>query len=643
MSVTSCPSCGASIEFAIGSSEVVVCNYCRSIVARTDRGLENHGKVAALIDTGSPLRVGTDGKYRNMPFRITGRTQLRHQAGGVWDEWYAALADGRWAWLAEAQGRFYVTFKTAADTPAPAALRLGDRILDNLTVAEIGEAQLISAEGELPWTPDAGYSYRYADLTGDEGRFATIDYSEEPPVLFKGNETTLAELGISGEAARRGRVTATVLNCSQCGGVLELRAPDQAERIWCPYCGSGHDIANGKLQFFKKLKKSHVEPVIPLGSTGTMDGDTYVVAGFMERAVHFDIDYFWTEYLLYNAQKGYRWLVQSDAHWSFVTPLRPGEVLDANPTGVAKNVSYEGQSYRLFQNATARVNYVLGEFYWKVAVGEQVDTADYVKPPFGISKELTRSGAQEIAYSHARYAEPSEIEEAFGVKGLNRPTTVGPMQPFRGAKLGGTWALMLALLIVVAIVLGVTRPRREVMNKSFDLTEAPIPEGAPENARVVFTEPFELSGSHNVEVALRSGLSNEWLYSSVDLVNDATGKMTTFDMGLEYYSGVDGGESWSEGDRDKTVVLGSPEKGRYVLRAETTWERGKSVPPPLHVRVREGVFRFSHFVLALIAISIPPVFAVMRQLSFESARWKDSANSPFGQMTDADEDEDEEE
>jgi hypothetical protein len=144
-----------------------------------------------------------------------------------------------------------------------------------------------------------------------------------------------------------------------------------------------------------------------------------------------------------------------------------------------------------------------------------------------------------------------------------------------------------------------------------------------------------------VEVTVRSGLSSEWLYSAVDLVNDATGKMQSFDMGLEYYSGTSGGESWSEGDRDKTVILPRPEKGRYVLRFESSWERGKRIPPPLNVRVREGVFRFLHFVLAAIALSILPLFAVIRQVSFESARWKDSAHSPFGQV-DSGDDEDEE-
>ena len=120
-----CPSCGGPVTFAIGSSAVVVCQYCRSVVARTDRGLETFGKVADLIDTGSPLQAGATGNYRGKPFRLTGRTQLRHQAGGVWDEWYAAFDDGRWGWIAEAQGRFYVTFKVEADAPRMEQLRLG--------------------------------------------------------------------------------------------------------------------------------------------------------------------------------------------------------------------------------------------------------------------------------------------------------------------------------------------------------------------------------------------------------------------------------------------------------------------------------------------------------------------------------------
>ena len=642
MSVAGCPSCGAPVEFAIGSSAVVICTYCRSVVARTDRGVESHGVVAALIDTGTPLRTGLAGKYRGNGYRITGRSQLRHQAGGVWNEWYAAFDDGRWGWLAEAQGRYYVTFKVAEDAPPFESIDLSQQV-NNLTVTEIGHAELISAEGELPWVPEPGYSYSYADLTGTEGRFATIDYSETPPVVFKGHEVALADLGLEEISVRRERIKATALRCPNCGGPLNLTAPDQAERIWCPNCGAGLDVTEGQLALFTTLKKKKkVAPVIPLGSRGTFDGDEYVVAGFMERAVKFDRDYFWTEYLLYNQQRGYRWLVHSDDHWSFVTPLRAGEVGESAVLGggVAKSLHYNGRQFKLFQDATARVTYVLGEFYWKVAVGETVDTADYIAPPYGVSKEVTRSGAREVNYSHAVYMMPKDVQTAFKLEEtLPRPSTVGPMQPFPGPNLGKPFLILFVLLVVAAMVVSVTRPRRTLLDRTFDLSAMPADATAP--GQVFFTEPVQVSGDGNIVIEGFANVDNDWLYVEGDFVNTLTNALSEFSLPIEYYHGVDQGESWSEGRKSRRIYLSSPEKGAYVLRLAAQWEQGRT-PPHFTVRVREGVFRWPHFIAAFLVLCIPPFLAFVRFIRFESERWKESSHSPYAALQEASEDDEEE-
>ena len=44
-----CPSCGADIEFRYDDSFVRVCDYCRTAVLRTDRGLDTLGKFADLV------------------------------------------------------------------------------------------------------------------------------------------------------------------------------------------------------------------------------------------------------------------------------------------------------------------------------------------------------------------------------------------------------------------------------------------------------------------------------------------------------------------------------------------------------------------------------------------------------------------
>ena len=48
---SNCPSCGGPIEFTAGSTIVLVCPFCRSAVARTDRGLQDLGKVAEIAET----------------------------------------------------------------------------------------------------------------------------------------------------------------------------------------------------------------------------------------------------------------------------------------------------------------------------------------------------------------------------------------------------------------------------------------------------------------------------------------------------------------------------------------------------------------------------------------------------------------
>jgi hypothetical protein len=178
-----------------------------------------------------------------------------------------------------------------------------------------------------------------------------------------------------------------------------------------------------------------------------------------------------------------------------------------------------------------------------------------------------------------------------------------------------------------------------VHSQFYDLATAVKPEDAPDNVRVLFTEPFDLSGEHNVEVRASSALDNAWLYVALDLVNETTSQMQSFELPLEYYHGIEDGDRWSEGDHTKRLVLARPPKGRYVLRVEGQWEAGKPAPPQVQIRVREGVFRVSHFVLALLAISVFPVFAVIGQVRWEAERWKDSDFSPFAAVSSGDDEE----
>ncbi len=355
-----CPACGGPVEFKSGQSVVVICGYCRSAVARTDRELKDLGKVAELVETGSPLDIGLRGTWQGVSFELTGRAQLGHEMGGQWDEWYATFSNGWLGWLAEAQGRFYLTFQypptEGVQLPSFDQLQLGQTVQGlpqqaTMMVAETGRATARGAKGEIPYLLTPGETYYYADLSGPNGVFGTLDYNESPPLIFLGHQVTLADLGITTtrtpEREQR-RVGAAQLNCPKCGGPLELRAPDKTERVTCPNCSSLLDVNQGQLSFLKALKPSSFAPIIPIGSSGQLPEGKMTVIGAMQRSVTIEgVQYFWSEYLLYNPQIGFRWLVASDNHWNYVQAVSPGDVLESE-----KSASFRSKNFKDFPGCT---------------------------------------------------------------------------------------------------------------------------------------------------------------------------------------------------------------------------------------------------------------------------------------------------
>ena len=470
-----CPACGGPVRFKISSALVTVCEFCRTVVARGDKSVEDLGKVAALVETASPLHLGLKGKYNGKSFLIMGRVQYQHEAGGVWDEWYVAFPNNRWGWLAEAQGRFYLSFeKQLPETvrlPKLDELQPGSRIAvadQMLAVAEVGRATAAGAEGEMPFVLHPGESHHYSDLFGPEKRFVTLDFAEERPTVYVGKEVTLDDLGIGPDVLAPEKdprqISGIQINCPQCGGPLELRAPDQTQRVICQHCNAMLDAAQGKLAYLETLNVGKKEFVIPLGAVGNLNDVEYTVIGAMQRSVTYEgTDYFWSEYLLYQPRVGFRWLVDSENHWSFVEPVSPGDVEEGG-----QSASLNGRTFKLFQQATATVRYVIGEFYWKVSLGETAYSRDFISPPQMLSIEhsvvLDTAGAgrkkrkrndggppalpkseeagtvavetgaisatsAEVNYSLGTYVRHEDVEKAFGLSSLPRGWKVAPNQP----------------------------------------------------------------------------------------------------------------------------------------------------------------------------------------------------------------------
>jgi len=195
--IATCPNCGAKIIFRWSSSVQTVCEYCKSVLVRSDVDLKKVGQVADLPPDISPIQLNAEGNYRNKAFVVIGRILYQYDQGG-WNEWHLMMNDGTSGWLSDAQEEYAISFAATGSTtgpttsqklPAESQVQIGQTYSwndANYTVSVITQAHFRGVEGELPfqyWDKD---DVAFADLRSSSRKFATLDYSDIEPVLYLG-------------------------------------------------------------------------------------------------------------------------------------------------------------------------------------------------------------------------------------------------------------------------------------------------------------------------------------------------------------------------------------------------------------------------------------------------------------------------
>jgi len=660
-----CPNCGAPIEFALGSCVSKVCTFCSHVVVRTDRDLATLGKIAELVPTNPPFEVGDVLTIEGRSARVTGRVQ-KDWGAGPWDEFSVEFEGGAWAWIARAQGRWYVTSRVdqpggalppfAAVRTAGQRGRLGAHPAE-WTVTEARQARVIAARGDFPEPFAPGETSAYVDLVAPGGAFATLDYAapDAAPALYLGKVLPASAVVLASEALgpRPTEKTRTAaLRCPDCGAPLELRDPGDVERVGCGACGAIHEPrgegANLALVHVAAGPALGRTLSIPIGTKGTLRGQSVLVIGAMGRYTKVEGErYRWIEYLLHT-DAGYRWLLEDNGHYTFIRDADVTQTSFAN-FGSAR---YEGKKYKAFFSNPVHVAAVAGEFYWKVSEGETTYVEDFIAPPFVLSCERTD---QEANYSIGEYLEPAEVSAAFG--GLALPARVGvaPAQPGPGIR-GPVLALSLGLLLLVSISCLLGGNSRTLSNFPLPVLggaglriprglDDPSPFGKPpaapapdpsEQPNVTVSPPFVVPHTTSLGFELFVPQNNLYVASECALVNEETGDSREFAFDVGYYSGVSGGESWSEGSHTETAYLDRIPPGTYSLHVRTEWEAftGDGAfptmgafgpePPTPSITVLENARSACCFILAFLLIVLPAGFGFVRARSFEKQRWENS-------------------
>ena len=412
------------------------------------------------------------------------------------------------------------------------------------------------------------------------------------------------------------------LTCPGCGAAITLRAGPLAQVVVCASCHAVLDARDPNLAILQRFqgKTAIAQPVIPLGTRGTLKGDPWEVIGFQVRSANVDgTDYPWREFVLWNPYKGFRYLTEFDGHWNdvIVTKVAPSEMV----SGRQPYVTLHGETFKHFQTATATTRFILGEFPWLVRVGDTAVGRDFVSPPRLLSEEVT---PEETTWSLGTYTAPERIWAAFSLPGKPPvPRGVFANQPDDHATRSRELAKLFGVFALVVLVLMLARLALAGRAKVFEHRYAFTPPGSDSSAFV--TPVFPIGGyTSNVEVEISSDVSNSWAYFNLALINEQTGRALDFGREVSYYNGTDADGFWSEGNPVDRAYLPAVPAGSYFLRVQPEGPSDSRRTIGYTIRLRRDVPRASYYVLALAVLAVVPAAAMFRMWAFESMRWKES-------------------
>lgn len=472
-----CPNCGAPVTFKSSVSTYAVCEYCSSTVVRKDDQLELMGKMAQLLDDASPVQIGASGSFLQQSFQVVGRVQFSYEDGS-WNEWHVLFDNGRSGWLSELNGRSTMVIEregAGASLPRFMELRPGQQITiegNRYEVAYLTQAQLVGGQGELPFKIAPGTKVPVVDLRGvGHNVFATLEYPnavEEAdagaPRVFIGRDVPFAELKMSGLRDVRikeiGKGGTRTVDCPNCGAGITIQRAD-TKSITCSNCHSTVGVEQGGVALLAKYSGAEViEPPLPIGQKGTLDGRKLQIVGFLQRYVVEDGErYFWDEYLALEETTGqYIWLTCGEDGWKFgeLTGTTP----EQRPGGA---VIYEGKAYNLVENGTAITDYVLGEFNWRVKQGDKAWYQTFRTGDIDISMERT---GNEVTWTKLTKTTGAALSKAFGVDvpeagGSHGTAAFGAVPPGSGASAGIGCGMIILIAIVVLIIIILLSLRRD--------------------------------------------------------------------------------------------------------------------------------------------------------------------------------------
>ncbi|HLZ88674.1 MAG TPA: DUF4178 domain-containing protein [Puia sp.] len=625
-----CPLCSKAIVFRSKDTRLKVC-ACGSVLNRLESDDLALKPAFIIPDHNDLLQIGATGVWQGRSFEIIGRYRV-WLAESVYNYWTILFDDGP-AILAEGYGMYAILQRMTPEENITAwdVSRLD--IADSVNLAanipwylqRRDKAWKYEVEGEV-WMPECTDQFTIYDFyaRGDHHAEA-IEFLNNYIVFYSISFTEFSDLQLTN--LNESPVTPKEVNCTECNTTIEVKTFPYAQSCSCPGCGTRFAFrgAGAGFRSLKKDKENDNAASIALGSKGRIRNIDYEVIGYALKEEDNAEAARWKEYVLYNRAEGYAFLSEYGGSWLYARERGNSPVIGSNSPD---RIFYKGSEYDLYNRYSIRIVDTAGEFPYDIFDDERkIVSAEFIAPPHMWIYE--KSSAEGINWFLAEYQDRKELEQQFPDAAIPAQTEMGVLDPkgrIDPALLIKATLAGIIFLTLVHFLIGATQQQRTVFEGDLQLRDSA--------ASSTFVSPqFSLhKWRSNLRFDITSPVDNNWIDMEAILVNATNGQEYGLQQTVEYYHGVDDGDSWNEGSTHETAFLSSLPSGDYYLRIQAsrdTTSAGWDAVKDLTVTVKNDVPMHRNLFIFLGILLVWPVIAYIWYYINERRRWKNSAYSPY--------------
>lgn len=411
---------------------------------------------------------------------------------------------------------------------------------------------------------------------------------------------------------------------------------DNDKFVACPKCFSYQEVTENGMTFISSFKNSNrpKEVCFELGQSIKVNGTSYTITGITQRNDAKYKSFKWREYNLKNDLGEEAFLNEYNGNWLLVKSLseEPQTYIKGNLT-----FTHTDSKYSLFQSYNQEINWVIGNFDSDISDVDNLYSREFIAPPKMLIYEVQKTSKEtNPEWYEGEYVDADEIYQEY--LRLGNDTTfpskigIGATEPYKSqfyledAKKMSLIAL--AVILTIQLYFMVISPTKTVFKETFSLSDLKYDSVSTFHTtpKPFVSKSFTIEKTGKIELELVSSVDNSWLESNITLINESTLEELPVVMGNEYYHGVEGGESWTEGSTSASKDYSSVPAGKYHLLVETS---SPNIAGTYSVSLKTGGIYWINIVILFCLILIVPLIKYFQEYNFEKERWADSDYSPY--------------